>query len=648
MASKYDGLARIIIQNVGGKDNVASLTHCVTRLRFKLKDEAKANTDILKETDGIVTVIQSSGQYMVVIGNHVPDVYDAVVARGHLENVADARTEEDETGAKEKKKPLDLFIGIVTGVFTPVLGMLSACGILKGVLALFVALGVLSVTSGTYTFLNALSDSLFFYFPIILGYTSAKKFGISEFEGLVIGATLVYPSLLGSGGTNISNIFGIPVVMPASGNYSSSVIPVICAVAFAGWFEKRYKRWIPDTVKMFALPLITCFVTVCMTFWVIGPVASAASGLIGAAFMAIYGFSPLLMGTVVGGLWQLLVMFGLHWAITPIMINNVQTIGFDTVMVGMFGASFAQVGAVMAIYLKTKNQKLKSLCVPAIVSGMAGVTEPAIYGITLPKKKPFALTCLVGAVTGGVLMAMGAKYYIVPGMGIFGYTAFVNTASGDFMGMIWAVIVSVIALVLGTVLVYLTYKDDEPAKKEVVETGVHESKEDVADNGKTDTVKMKEEAAAAREEITVYAPLNGTVIPLSEVKDEAFSSGALGQGAAVIPAEGKLYAPADGVIAAFFPTGHAVGIQTADGVEILIHVGMDTVSLNGKGFDKKVNQGDKVKKGDLLLEFDLQVIEEAGLSAVTPIIITNPAGHAEIKATQAETVKQGDVLLTLC
>lgn len=627
MASKYDGLARIIIQNVGGKDNVASLTHCVTRLRFKLKDEAKANTDILKETDGIVTVIQSSGQYMVVIGNHVPDVYDAVVARGHLENVADARTEEDETEAKEKKKPLDLFIGIVTGVFTPVLGMLSACGILKGVLALFVALGMLSATSGTYTFLNALSDSLFFYFPIILGYTSAKKFGISEFEGLIIGATMVYPSLLGSGGADISNIFGIPVVMPASGNYSSSVIPVICAVAFAGWFEKRYKRWIPDTVKMFALPLITCFVTVCMTFWVIGPVASAASGLIGAVFMAIYGFSPLLMGAVVGGFWQLLVMFGLHWAITPIMINNVQTIGFDTVMVGMFGASFAQVGAVLAIYLKTKNQKLKSLCVPAIVSGMAGVTEPAIYGITLPKKKPFALTCLVGAVTGGILMAMGAKYYIVPGMGIFGYTAFVNTATGDFMGMIWAVIVSVIALVLGTVLVYLTYKEDEPAKKTVVEV----------------------EAAAAQEgAVTVYAPLSGTVIPLSEVKDEAFSSGTLGQGAAVIPAEGKLYAPADGVIAAFFPTGHAVGIQTADGVEILIHVGMDTVSLNGKGFDKKVNQGDTVKKGDLILEFDLQVIEEAGLSAVTPVIITNPAGRSEIKATQAETVKPGDALLTIC
>lgn len=620
MASKYDGLARIIVQNVGGKDNIAGLTHCVTRLRFRLKDESKANTDILKETDGIVTVIQSGGQYMVVIGNHVPDVYDAVIARGHLEDIVDSKAEEEEEIVQEKKKPLDAFIGIVTSVFTPVLGMLSACGIIKGLLALFVAAGILDGAGGTYNILYSLSDSLFFYFPIILGYTAAKKFGISEFEGLIIGATMVYPSVLSSSALDISNIFGIPVIMPASGDYASSVIPVICAVAFAGWFEKKYKKWIPDTVKMFALPLITCFVTVCLTFWVIGPVASAASGLIGAAFMAVYRFSPVLMGAVVGGLWQLLVMFGLHWAITPIMINNVQTIGFDTVMVGMFGASFAQVGAVIAIYLKTKNKRLKTLCVPAIVSGFAGVTEPAIYGITLPKKKPFAITCVIGAVTGGILAALGAKYYIVPGMGVFGYTAFVNTVTGDFSGMIWAIVISVAALAAGVVFVYLTYKDEETKKKAAV---------------------------AGRAAVTISAPLAGKVIPLSEVSDAAFSSGALGQGAAIVPAEGKLYAPVDGVAAAFFPTGHAVGIQTDDGVEILIHVGMDTVSLEGKGFDKKVNQGDHVKKGDLLLEFDLHTIEEAGLSAVTPVIVTNSGGRSEISHTQADTVKPGDDFLTI-
>ena len=634
------------MQNVGGKGNIAGLTHCVTRLRFKLKDESKANTDILKETDGIVTVIQSGGQYMVVIGNHVPDVYDAVIARGHLEDIVDSKVEEEEETVREKKKPLDAFIGIVTAVFTPVLGMLSACGIIKGLLALFVAVGVLDGAGGTYNILYSLSDSLFFYFPIILGYTAAKKFGISEFEGLIIGATMVYPSVLSSSALDISNIFGIPVIMPASGDYASSVIPVICAVAFAGWFEKKYKKWIPDTVKMFALPLITCFVTVCLTFWIIGPVASTASGLIGAAFMAIYRFSPVLMGTVVGGLWQLLVMFGLHWAITPIMINNVQTIGFDTVMVGMFGASFAQVGAVIAIYLKTKNKRLKTLCVPAIVSGFAGVTEPAIYGITLPKKKPFSITCIIGAITGGILAALGAKYYIVPGMGVFGYTAFVNTVTGDFSGMIWAIIISAVALVAGVVLVYLTYKDEEPKKKAVVvETEANE-----ADGNR---LAAGNEAAAGKAEavdneaVTVFAPLTGKVIPLSEVTDAAFSSGALGQGAAIVPAEGKLYAPVDGVVAAFFPTGHAVGIQTDEGVELLIHVGMDTVTLDGKGFEKKVNQGDRVKKGDLLLEFDLHTIEEAGLSAVTPVIVTNPGGRSEISHTQADTVKPGDEFLTI-
>ena len=650
MASKYDGLARIIIQNVGGKENILGLTHCVTRLRFKLKDEAKANTDMLKETDGVVTVIQSGGQYMVVIGNHVPDVYDAVVARGHLESVSESNEERslhirsaedtEDRSVQEKKKPLDVFIGIMTGVFSPVLGMLSACAIVKGLLALFVAVGVLDSSSGTYNILYSLSDSLFYYFPIILGYTAAKKFGISEFEGLIIGATMVYPHMLGIGGLDISNLFGIPVIMPAAGNYASSVIPVICAVAFAGWFEKLYKKWIPDTIKMFTVPLITCFVTVCLTFWVIGPIASTASDLLGAGLMGIYNLSPVVMGAVVGGLWQILVMFGLHWAISPIMINNVQTMGFDTVMIGMFGASFAQTGAIIAIYLKTKNKRLKSLCVPAIVSGFAGVTEPAIYGITLPKKKPFAITCVVAAVTGGILAALGAKYFVVPGMGVFGYTAFVDTVTKDFTGMIWAIVISVAALIAGVVLVYLTYQDEESKKQE---PGIPVIKETAA--GRANIEAEKE--SGQEEGITLYAPLSGKVIPLSEVGDEAFSSGALGQGAAIIPAEGKLYAPVDGIVAAFFPTGHAVGIQTTDGVEILIHVGMDTVTLDGKGFDKKVNQGDTVKKGDLLLTFDLHIIEEAGLSAVTPMIITNPAGYSQIRPAQTENVEAGDYFLTI-
>lgn len=626
MASKYDGLARIIMQNIGGKENVEALTHCVTRLRFKLKDESKANTEVLKETDGIVTVIQSGGQYMVVIGNHVPDVFEAVIKRGHLENIVkdDVAIREH----KEKQKPLDAFIGIVTNVFTPVLGVLCACGIIKGLLALFVAAGVLTNTSATYNFLYALSDSLFFYFPIILGYTSAKRFGISELEGLIIGAAMVYPSLLAGSTLDLSTIFGIPVTMPAAGDYSNSVIPVICAVAFAAWFEKRYKRFIPDTIKLFTLPLITCLVTVCMTFWIIGPVASAFSDMLGTAFTAVYEFSPILMGFVVGGLWQILVMFGLHWAITPLMINNVQTLGFDTIMIGMFGASFAQTGAVIGIYLRTRNKKTKSLCIPSIISGLAGVTEPAIYGITLPKKKPFMITCIIAAITGAMVAASGAKYYIVPGMGVFGYTAFVNTQTQDFTGMLWAIGISLIALLAGVIAVYLTYKEQDEKNSDTTQPSVIDS--------------------VITGEAVLLSPMNGKFLPLQEVEDEVFKEGSLGQGAAVIPEEGKLFAPVDGTVAMVFPTGHAIGMKSADGMEILMHVGMNTVELNGKGFSAKVKPGDQVKQGDLLLEFDIEKITAAGYSVVTPVVITNYASYHEIFAEPVnQDLHVGDKLITV-
>ncbi len=631
MAGKYDALARVVIQNVGGKENIQSLTHCITRLRFTLKDETKANTEVLKQTEGVVTVISGGGQYMVVIGNHVGDVFDAVVKVGHLEGVAEKQKEE----AQEKKpqKPLDAFIGIVTAVFAPTLGVLSACGILKGLLSLLVAAGVLDSAGGTYNILYALSDSLFFYLPIFLGFTSARKFGLPEFEGVIIGATLLYPGVLSSSTLDISNLFGIPVIMPASGDYASSVIPIICAVAFGAWFEKRYKRWIPDTIKMFALPLITCFVTVCMTFWVIGPVASFASQMIGRAFMAIYQFSPVVLGVVMGALWQPLVIFGLHWAVTPVMINNIQTIGFDTVMVGMFGASFAQTGAVIGMYLKSRERRIKTLCIPAAVSGLAGITEPAIYGLTLPKKKPFVIICVISAVTGGILTALGARYY-APGVGLFGFPIFINPADQTLTTMFYAITISAAALLAGILLVYITYKDDEKGAEPVSDKSGQISEKTV-ENEEADGKKM------------LVSPLTGQVVPLNEVEDPAFSSGALGQGIAVLPEEGKVYAPADGQIASFFPTGHAIGILTDSGAELLIHVGMDTVKLNGDGFLPKVRQGDHVKQGELLLEFDIEKIKAAGYSTVTPVLVTNSTNYAEISGTNAKHVSYGETLLSL-
>lgn len=624
MASKYDGLARIIIQNVGGKSNITSITHCITRLRFKLKDESKANTEILKETDGVVTVIQSGGQYMVVIGNHVPDVYKSVVSVGHLENLAEVAEEETEDAPKEKMNPFNAFVNIVTGVFSPFLGVLCACGIIKGFLALFVALGVLDGAGGTYNILYSLGDAAFYFMPVILGYSAAKKFKIPELEGVIIGCTLVYPYVLSGSGYDIANLFGIPVTMPASGDYTSSVIPIICAVAFAGWFEKKYKKYIPDTIKMFAVPLITCLVTVCLTFWVIGPVASMLANGLGVVFNAIYSFSSILMGIVVGALWQVLVMFGLHWALIPIAMNNLTTMGSDIILASMFGTTFAQTGAVIGIMIKTKDKKIKSLCPPAIISGIAGVTEPAIYGITLPKKMPFIRTCVISGIAGAALTIVGVKAYGMAGLGVFGYTAYIDTATGNTSGMLMAIVISVVCVIAGIVSELIFYKD-APAKKE---------------NTAVKTASGKWTGAIA-------APVSGEVKTLSEVADEAFSSGALGQGFAIVPSEGKIYAPFDGEVTTLFPTGHAIGLVSTEGVEVLIHVGMDTVKLQGRGFAPKVAQGAKVKKGDLLLEFDIDEVKTAGYSVMTPVIVTNTADYADIIPTDAKTIMRGENAITI-
>ena len=625
MASKYDGLARIIIQNVGGKDNIQSITHCVTRLRFKLADESKANTDILKGTDGIVTVIQSGGQYMVVIGNHVPQVFDAVISVGHLESKSALAGGGDDTGSGEKQSPFNAFIGIITSVFTPFLGVLCACGIIKGVLALLVALNVLSGESGTYNFLYSLGDAAFYFLPPILGMTAAKKFKIPEMEGMILGLALVYPYLTG-GDYDISNLFGIPVTMPPSGNYTSSVIPIILAVAFAGWFENKVvKKIIPDVIKLFAVPLVTCFVTLCLTFWIIGPVATGIANALSFVFNTINTVSPVLMGLVVGFFWQILVMFGLHWSLVPIAMSNLSTAGEDIILVAMVGTTFAQTGACLGIWLKTKDKKIKSLAPAAVISGVAGVTEPAIYGLTLPKKGPFFRTCAIAGVAGAILCTMGVKCFQMAGMGIFAYPAYVNSQTGDASGMFSTIIVTIACVVAGFISELVFYKDEAPAKKEVS-----------AVSGGT----------ATKDEV-IASPVKGEVKPLSEIADEAFSSEAMGKGVAIVPAEGKVYAPADGNLTTFFKTGHAIGITTNKGAEVLIHVGMDTVKLDGKGFKPVAKEGDTVKKGDLLLEFDIDFIKSQGYTVDTPVIITNTDEYSDVIPTDAKSVEVGNDIINL-
>ena len=640
MASKYDGLARIIIQNVGGKSNVISLTHCVTRLRFKLKDESKANTEVLKNTDGVITVMQSGGQYQVVIGNTVPEVYKVVCKIGGFSNEDDV----EETQDTEKKGNIgERLIDTISGVFQPILSLLCATGMIKGLLALATFLGVISTDSGTYQLLYAVADGFFYFLPILLGYTSAKKFGCNEFLGMTLGGALVYPTItaltsqkvlmvLFKGTIFESNIYAtfckIPVIMPKSG-YTSSVVPIILAVFAASKLEKMWKKIIPDVVKNFMVPMLTLIVAVPVTFIVVGPVANMLASLIGIFTQGVYNTSPILEGAFLGAIWQVLVIFGLHWAIIPIYLLNLSTQGYDSFMQPYFAVSFAQTAVMVAMMFKTKDKKLKSLCIPAAISGLFGVTEPAIYGISLPKKVPFVISCIGGAVGGAVIAFGNVKKYMAGALGLFGFTAFINPENNDASSVPWVIAGCIVAAVVAFVLCYVMYKDDEI--KKVEETPELEEK--------TTTQSMPKSGIAS--------PMEGDIVPLEEVKDQAFSSGALGKGLAIEPKKGVVLAPVDGEIATFFPTGHAIGIKADNGTEILIHVGMDTVKLEGKYFHPKAKSGDKIKKGQVILEFDMDAIREEGYSLVTPVLVSDAGNFLDVIPSDAKQVHMGDNIITL-
>ncbi|KHF39434.1 beta-glucoside-specific PTS transporter subunit IIABC [Halalkalibacter okhensis] len=643
---KYEQLAKSIIEKIGGKENVKSVVHCITRLRFKLKDENKAQTEALKNMDDVVTVMKSGGQYQVVIGNHVPDVYKAVVAVGGFAD----QTQQNEEDANENKGSLfSRFIDIIASIFTPILGVLAATGMIKGFNALFLSVGWLSESDGTYQILNIVGDSLFHFLPIFLGYTAMKKFGGSPFIGIAIGASLVYPAVdtLMTGdplyvlfaGTMFESpvyvtFFGIPVILMS---YASSVIPVILATYFGAKIENWFKKVIPDVVKTFLVPFFTLLVLVPLTFIIIGPIATWAAQIVGQATVFIYELSPIIAGVFIGGFWQVFVMFGLHWGLVPVAINNLSTLGADPVLTMMFAASFAQIGAVLGVYLKTTNQKLKSLSIPAFISGIFGVTEPAIYGVTLPKKKPFIISCIAAGIGGGIIGFFGTKTYMIGGLGIFQIPSFIGPNGLDIT--LWgALIAMVVAFVLGTVFTYLfggVNKEETPLEKAEV----------AATEAPVEPLAQINNAADVKGEV-VSSPFEGNVVPLDEVKDDAFATGALGRGVAVVPTEGKLVAPVSGTVSALFPSKHAVGIISDHGAELLIHVGMDTVQLQGEFFTAHIQQGDRVEKGQLLIEFDINGIQAAGFDITTPVIVTN-SGQYNLMSTEESVVKHGDSLITL-
>lgn len=643
---KYENLAREIVRHVGGKENVSSLTHCITRLRFKLNDESKAHDDIIKNMDGVVTVMKSGGQYQVVIGNHVPEVYaDVLPLIGQEEGGADGA--EDQPSGSLFNRAID----VISGIFQPILGIMAACGMVKGFNALFVALKLYDSTCGGYLVLNAIGDGLFTFMPLFLGYTAAKKFKLKPMLGLVIGAIMCYPavqnSALSAGGEALytlfagtmfeskvyTEFFGIPLIAM---DYTGTVIPVIFVVYFASKCEKFFSKFIPDLVKFFFVPMLTLLVAIPVGFLAIGPLATFGSSMIAGAVISVRNFSPMMAGAIVGLTWQILVIFGLHWGFIPVYINNIMTNGYDNVMMPFFACTFATSAVVLAVFFKTKNRQLKEMALPNFISGIFGVTEPAIYGILLPLKKPFIISCIAGGIGGGFYGAFNFRKFMMGGMGIFEFPAMIEP-DGSMGNLIVAVTGVILTMVIAFAATMIFYKEEAPKTDSQKSAPEKTSVSGTEDGNAKQMVRQTE----------IPSPIKGRVLKLSDIKDDAFASGVLGKGAAILPEEGKVYAPADGVVSALFPTLHALGLVTDSGVEVLIHIGLDTVQLNGEGFEAMVKQGDRVEKGQLLITFDKGFIEGRGYCMETPVLITNTDQFLDVVETGKEQVNVGECLLNI-
>lgn len=604
---QYKQLAETIVQHVGGKENVKSVFHCATRLRFKLKDESKASAATLKQQDGIITVVQSGGQFQVVIGNNVPYVYKEVVDVGGFQT----SSTEDE----EKSGVFNRLIDVIAGIFTPILGPMAGSGLLKGLLAILVALGLLTQEMGTYVVLNAAADALFYFLPVILGHSAAKKFGGNPYIGMIIGGALVYPSIVAIQGAGESLTFlNVPVVLMS---YASSVIPIILATYVSSKVETFFNRHTHEAVRNFTTPMMALLLVVPLTFLAIGPVATYASQGLANGYSFLYDLSPTIAIAFIGAFWQVLVMFGLHWGLVPIIINNLSVVGMDTIVVGVLMATFGQVGAVLAITLKAKNPKVKGLGTSSTIAGVFGITEPAIYGLTLPRKKPFVFGVVGGAAGGVVGGLFGTAAYAMGGLGIFSIPVMIPPTGVD-LAFYGAFIGMAVATVVALVLTMVFHKE---------EATVESQEQEVA------------QSVSEQVGFPVSAPLKGEVVSLETVRDEVFSSGAMGKGIAIMPSEGTVYAPFDGEIVTVYPSKHAIGLRSDTGVEVLIHIGLDTVKLNGKYFETLVTAGQKVKEGDSLVRFDMDAIAREGYDTITPIIVTNTDHYLDVLPTYTGAVE---------
>ena len=623
----YPKLAKDILSAVGGEDNIVSATRCATRLRLVLKRSNPQAKEEISAMPGVVTVVENGGQFQVVIGQHVGEVYEHF---SNLINLDAVHTENENKGTI-----LNRIIATMSAVFAPFVYILAAAGILQGLLIIINLLFDSFAETGTYQVLSFISWAPFTFLPIFIAITASKHFKTNTYIAVACCAALVSPTWAEmaaqiSEGSNI-NFIGIALTETT---YTSSVLPPLFLVWILSYLERFLNKYINEVIKPLFVPFFSLVIMVPLTITLIGPLTTMGANGIANGYNFLAENAPIVAGAIIGSLWQVIVIFGVHWGVTPMVLANFDLYGRDSFQAYQTIAVIAQVGAVLGVILKAKSQETRKVSVSAGVTGIFGITEPAIYGVNLRFKKPFIFGCIGGGI-GAITASFFNPYYFAYA-GLPGPLTIVNGINEDYPMSVWGILIgAAIAIILPVVLVQIFgYGETNDSSK-------------TASLENTNTSSAPEIAATTITELTVNSPISGKVVPLSQVPDEVFSSGAMGQGIAIEPTENKVIAPFEGTVVMIAPTKHAIGLRSETGVELLIHIGLDTVTLDGSPFTVKVKDGEKFNKGDLLIEFDKDYIESKGLKTITPVIVTNTFAYEEVIIEKVENCTFNQTLFTV-
>lgn len=605
----YQAIAKEILKDVGGKDNIVDVTHCYTRLRFILKDTKQANKEALLQTEGVISVVESGGQYQVVLGNKVAHVYNA------LEPLL-AQQLTTKTSTKEKNSLGNRILNTVAAIFTPVVPAIAASGMLKGILAIAVMVAnnfyqVDLKPLNTYIILSAASDALFYFMPVILGYSAAKVFKTNEYIAMVIGATLCYPTIVSlMTEESAVTLFGLHVT---KANYVSTVIPIILAIFMLAYVQRFLEKVIPEVLKIIMVPTLSLLLMIPATLLLFGPIGIYLGDGVNWLYYYIMNFSPILLGGFIGGIWCVLVIFGAHRGLVPIGINDVARTGRQNLLAFAGAANFSQAGAAFGVFVRTKNKDLKAVAASATVTALFGITEPAIYGANLRIKKPMIYAVASGA-AGGALMGWGGSYGTAfANQGLLTIPVYAEAGTKAFICYLLGCGIAFFGAFLLTI--FLGF-NDLPLDESRQEPG------------------LKTEAGTVKEKQRIQAPVQGQLVSLDQINDEVFASQQMGKTLAIYPTEEQIVSPGNGQVTALYPTHHAIGLKLDNGAEILLHIGINTVELKGRGFETFVKVGERVRLGQKLLSFDKQIIQAAGYDPTVLVIVTNTAEMAVIETTK--------------